>query len=414
LLKNLYRRNPLIARFVSNGIRQALGAGLFLATTLVLTKSLGTASYAVYFANWNAANLVAAGVAFGLYNEIIRRLAAGETRPQLLSSLWPLQLCQVAALVVVSWLVAIFLHYQGWLIFLFAASMTLGNLLTAIALGRDRFEVFMSGELAQNASLFAFTAAVQPQSPFAVALLYVASTAVKASIYLFRYKTFRASAVTATTEPFARPTTDYAARAYTHSLLLIATFRGFFMATGAVISPQSLAQIAVPWSFCDRALLVAQGVTQLLYPKILANAVSQRARRVISLGTVGGFSAAVAGMVGIWTVINLHKTPASAASLQFAFLICLAFIPHVVRLLKMNEALAEYRFRSLFTSHLVAGLTFAVVAGAGWALPFDSRWFPVGLVALVSLAGLLPFYLAKPRAAVASAPLGPQAKAASK
>ena len=39
----------LVARFASNALRQAIGAGLFFATTLLLSHALGIAGYGEYF-----------------------------------------------------------------------------------------------------------------------------------------------------------------------------------------------------------------------------------------------------------------------------------------------------------------------------------------------------------------------------
>lgn len=388
-------RSPIAARFASNALRQAVGAGLFLFTTLLLTRSMGAAGYASYFANWNAANLVAAGVAFGLYNEIIRRLASGQSRQVVVRALWSPHLGQLISLLLISWLVARYMHFDGWLLVLFAGSVTFGNLLTAIALGCDRFEVFMTGELSQNVSLFVLTALVQPSDPHTVGLLFVLATGVKGTIYLARARTFGRSrgAAIDRKEAFAQPVMDYAKLAYTHSILAQLTFRGFYVVTGLVISPSVMQEIAVPWSFCDRALLVAQGVTQLLYPKILAKAVSLRARFIANLATTVGFAGAVAVMVLAWTVVNSHKGLAAGKPVFFALVICIAFLPHVVRLLKMNEALAEYHFRALFISHLIAGCALVAVTGLGLALHFDNGWFPVALISIVSLLALVPFYL---------------------
>lgn len=395
----------LLRRFAANGTRQALAAAFFFATTLLLNSSLTAKGYTAYFVNWNVAGLVSAVVSFGLYNEVIRRLVLGHNLRQLLHALRLPLAAQLVGLALLSWLIGRFSNYDGVLIFFIAGSTAIGNVATAVALGRDHFQGFLQSEFAQSLGFLLLVAALLPHDPRLIGYLYVAALGIKIAVYGLSRKQAGelhrpASLLADATQPKPR---DHLINAYANSLLQIATLRGFFIVTGWVISTSQLERIAVAWAFCDRAVMVVQGVNQVFYPKLMRGGISKRARRWVKTLTVTVFAAVALGMIFLWALFSLWKGVDISGVVWLSAGICLAFIPYVVRLLKMTEALAEYRFRSLFISHMVAVVTLVLVTTAAISAHLQTVWFPVALILVVSLAGLPPLYktpyITPPRAA---------------
>jgi hypothetical protein len=135
-----------------------------------------------------------------------------------------------------------------------------------------------------------------------------------------------------------------------------------------------------------------QGVNQVFYPKLMSGGLSRRARFWIKTLTVALFAVVALGMIFLWAMFSLWKGIDIGGIAWLSAGICFAFVPYVVRLLKMTEALAEYRFRSLFNSHAVAAISLVLVTAAAIGAQVQTVWFPVALIMVVSLAGLPSLY----------------------
>jgi hypothetical protein len=386
--------DSLSGRFASNAARQALGAALFFATTLLLSSSLGAGGYATFFRNWNAGNLIAGVTEFGLFADIIRRFVLGESGRQVVRALWRRQALQFAAVAAGSWLASRFSDYDALFIFTVACSVAVGNVLAATALGRDLFRTFMVGELTHNCAFFLLVAAVAPLEPRTAGYLIAAAVVVKAIAYaLLRGEAHaRGQALEAAKPPPTSLVPGYAGRAYIHSLALMGTYRGFFVIIGFVLSPHNLERIALPWSLCDRALVLVQGICLVLQPRLIAGMVSKRARNLTYAGTMAVFifvALAMSGMAGIWLRTRGQRAD---GVLGLSMLLCLAFVPHVLRVLRLSEFAAEGRFRTVFSSHIAATLAFVGVAVLAPLLGVNGIGFAAMLVVSVSLAGLVAFH----------------------
>lgn len=390
--------DSLAGRFASNAARQALGAALFFATTLLLSGSLGTSGYAAFFRNWNAANLVASVTEFGLFADIMRRFVLGESRSQVVRALWRRQVLQIVAIAAASALATRLSDYDGLFILTVACSVAVGNALAATGLGRDLFRTFMIGELTHNAAFFLLVAIIAPQDPRTAGYLIAAAVTVKCAAYAL----FRADAGREERQPPKPPPTSlapgYAGRAYIHSLALLGTYRGFFVIIGYVLSPQHLERIALAWSLCDRALVLVQGVSLVLQPRLIAGMVSRRARNLTYAGTVTVFVVVALTMTGLAQLWLLKRGQAESQEgmIGLSILLCLAFVPHVVRVLRLSEFAAEGRFRTVFSSHLAATIAFAAMAIIAPWVGFNGTGFAAALVGGVSLAGLLAFQEQEP------------------
>ncbi|MEC5387832.1 hypothetical protein VVD49_19020 [Uliginosibacterium sp. H3] len=391
--------NGLAGRFVSNAMRQVIGAGLFFATTLLLTRGLGSAGYAEYFLNWNLAQILVPVVSFGLYNDVVRRLATGEAAPQVIRKMLAPHALQLALLSLAAFVIAQLSHYDSWLVLMIAATATFGTLLTAVSLGRDAFRTFALGELLHNIVLLVLVAIVVPHSARVVGYLYVGAAFAKLLLYLYclpREVSLggQASTIADGDSSAARATgRSYALRAYGHSLLQILSFRGFVLASGYLLPPGGMASLAIIWSFCDRALTLVQGVNQILYPRLIAGTVSQRMRTWMNVITSAGYVLAVLGMLILWVILARFGLAAPLRADYSAYALCIAFVPHVLRLLKMTEALAESRFTALFSSHALTMLGFAIAGISMLAMHTDSPWQPAVLIFVASSLGLPAFYL---------------------
>ncbi|HSD39955.1 MAG TPA: hypothetical protein VLC92_20815 [Rhodocyclaceae bacterium] len=399
--------NGLAGRFASNAMRQVLGAGLFFATTLLLTRGLGSAGYATFFLNWNLAQILVSVVSFGLYNDIVRRLATGEPAPKVIRQMLMPHALQLALLAIAALVIAQLSDYDGVLLLMLAATATFGTLLTGVSLGRDAFRTFALGELLHNVVLLVLVAIVMPNGARDVGYLYVGAALAKLLFYFYSLPRNVAGAATDVAQSPAREdATDisgststrsigssYALRAYGHSLLQILSFRGFVLASGYLLPPGGMASLAIIWSFCDRALTLVQGVNQILYPRLIAGSVSQRMRTWMNVITSAAYVLAVLGMLLLWVILARFGLAAPLRVDYSAFALCIAFVPHVVRLLKMTEALAESRFTALFSSHAMTMLGFAIAGAFMLMMHTDSPWQPAVLIFIASSLGLPAFYL---------------------
>lgn len=393
--------NGLAGRFASNAARQVIGAGLFFATTLLLTRGLGAAGYADYFLNWNLAQILVSVVSFGIYNDTVRRLATGEPSPRVIRGMLLPHALQIGLLALAGFLIARFSRYDGMLLLALAASATFGTLLTAVSLGRDAFRTFAIGELLHNVVLLVLVALVMPATARAVGYLYVGAALSKLVFYAWSLprevasiEARRASGEQAATTarlPEAGGA-GYALYAYGHSLLQILTFRGFVLASGHLLPPGGMDQLAVVWSFCDRALTLVQGVNQILYPRLIAGAVSAKLRAALNLVTSAAYVGAVLGMTALWALLAHFGLAAPLRADYSAYALCIAFVPHVMRLLKMTEALAESRFAALYGSHALTLVGFGLAGAAMLATHETALWQPAVLIFVASSLGLLAFY----------------------
>lgn len=385
----------LVARFASNALRQAVGAGLFFATTLLLSHGLGMAGYGRYFVNWNLAQILVAAVSFGLYNDTIRRLAQGEPPRGVLRGLIVPHMIQLAALAITALLLWRYSNYDAKLVFLIAAATTSGTLLTAISLGLDAFRVFAVGELLNNLALLALVAIWMPGSPGQLGWLYVAATSVKLLYYLGGLRPGHWSAYPDGTQGRCATVGEgrrYALLAYGHSVLQITTFRGFVLASGFLLPPGGMGQLAVIWALCDRALTLVQGINQILYPRLMMATVSAGFRLWTNVSTSAAYVATVAALVLSCIVLGRLGVITNLRIEYPALLLCVALVPHVVRLLKMTEALAESRFVDLFASHAIAVVTSGIAFVFFVQLNITGLWVPPALIFIASSVGLVALY----------------------
>jgi O-antigen/teichoic acid export membrane protein len=385
----------LVARFASNALRQAIGAGLFFATTLLLSHALGIAGYGEYFVNWNLAQILVAAVSFGLYNDTIRRLAHGEPPRSVLLGLIVPHLIQLAALALTALMLRRFSSYDAQLVFLIAAATTSGTLLTAVSLGLDEFRVFAIGELLNNLALLALVAIWTPESPGELGWLYVAATSVKSLFYIGSLRRGYSSAHPDATQGQCATIGDgrrYALLAYGHSLLQITTFRGLVLASGYLLPPGGMGQLAVIWAFCDRALTLVQGINQILYPRLMMASVSMGFRLWTNVSTSAAYVVTVSTLVVSCIVLGRLGVITNLRIEYPALLLCVALVPHVVRLLKMTEALAESRFTDLFASHAIAVLASSIAFVLFVQLNLTGLWVPPALIFIASSAGLVALY----------------------
>lgn len=385
--------SALVSRVASNAMRQAIGAGLFFGFTFLLARALGNAGYAKYFVSWNLAQILVASVSFGLYNGTIRRLSRGEASHAVILSLIRPHIAQLLVIAVASVLLGLFAGYDGKLIFLVAAATTFGTLLTAISLGLDSFRVFAFGELLHNCVLLILVGIYMPRSPDTVGWLFIPAALAKAVYYgLTLHRSVYRSSVGQTGAITSDDVRSYAILAYGHSLLQIATFRGFVIASGYLVPIGGMAQLAVVWSFCDRSLTLVQGINQVLYPRLMRSSVSTALRFWINAGTSAAYLITVFVLTGGYWVLS-EWGYARPMELDYpGLLLCVALLPHVVRLLKMTEALALSRFRALYMSHAMTIIAAAFVFAVVWRIRSFSFAGPPMLIFIASCVGLIAFY----------------------
>lgn len=380
-------RGALFRRFASNASRQAAGAGLFFLSTLMLTRALGPNAYAVFFDHWNLANLITELTAFGIYNDLLRRLARGESTRSAVGKISLSQLAQIVSIGAAVWLATRLRNYDAVLLLWVACSVCFSTLLTAISLGKDWFRTFMMSELIQSIAFCLLVLLMAPSSPRAVGIVFALSMVAKAVTFVACWTIERRSS-SQPAQLEAVPPDAYAAKAYAHALLSMAGYRGIYVVVNALLPVAQIAQVALFWSLCDRALLLVKGVSQVLQPRLVLGTVSARVKLLTGVGTVIGFFFVAVAMVAAAALLDGDSRYRDA--LPLGALLALAFTPHALRMLKMNEAVAEARFGDLFSSHALSLLAFVALAGSALTLGLHDSLVACWLVAGVSIAGL-PF-----------------------
>lgn len=392
--------NVLLRRFLLNASRQAAGAALFFLFTLSLSRWLGGAGFAAYFAAWNLALVIAAVSDLGLFTEMIRRLATGQSARTATRTLWRAYLLQALIVVAASQLAPLW-GSSALSVTCIAAAVVASNLLTAIALGKDWFGRFVVGELVMNASLLVAVVLLPPSSSEAMGWYHLGSCAAKLLCFVGWGASRRAAGPAA---PAAAPLDPAlpggAARArqakgYAHSLLDIGVYRGTYLVLAQILGPTAMATIAVAWSLCDRALLIVQGVNQVLVPKMMQAELPARVLLATRSITTLVFVAAVFGMAALWTLLQNAGYAAAANPIAWRdmALLAAAFLPLVGTQLLRAEALARERYAHLFASHAAAMVALlAAAAGLAWLGTRDPR-ASAALLVVVFTAALLPLLL---------------------
>jgi hypothetical protein len=140
-------------------------------------------------------------------------------------------------------------------------------------------------------------------------------------------------------------------------------------------------------------LVLVQGICLVLQPRLIAGGISERARKFTYTGTVAGFIVVAVTMCTLAYAWALWRGTDTQSNFASSLLLCAAFAPHVLRLLRLSELAAVGRFRFVFASHVAATLAVVCVAPVAHWVGLSGIGFASVLVSSVSLAGLLALHI---------------------
>jgi hypothetical protein len=343
--------SKLTGRFVVNAGRQALGAGIFFAYTLLLTKYLGSSKYAVFFLSLSSAQIIAAIANMGVSNYLLRGLVLGGDRQAIMLTAARASAVQIAACVGLS-ILGQFLTSSAWEVScLIAISTLVGTQASAIALGLDKFELFSFGELLQNLLGLMLVALIQPSTAQTAALLLLVAACVKLCItWLFSGIRSPQATSPAHIESFTE-SLRHALMGYVHGLFQTTFTRGLPFAFVLLIGSAAFTAIAPVWALMDRTMLLVQGANQMLYPKLVGGSLNWRKAVQLNFLLLLLYVLVAGAMCLLWgaahTGLNsLVLQPAAQGGHLLIF-----FGPLAFWLLMSSNLLARVSYRHLFLGH---------------------------------------------------------------
>lgn len=360
----------MLGRIAKNAMRQVVAAGIFFVFTWLMARELGKAGYADFFLCWSAAQLVGAAASLGGYNLIVRGLTLGLPLAQLLRRVARLAGWQL--LLVVAGSAAVALLGQGPFAasVLMASAVVVGAQASAFCLGLDAFELFSVGELAQALSQLALCWALSPWGLPGIALGVFLAAALKVALVAWglreRLRARRSEPAPAGADASAE--TAHALKSYAHGLVQSACLRGMPGVVASAIGAGAFAEVAALWALLDKCLAIVQGANQMIYPRLLAGALSPAKGLAINLLLCAVFLGAALVIVAGWGGWLGSGGQAALAAVVQAAPLLLLFTPLAFWLLGSTSLLSRARYVALFACHALNVAAVALIApiGAWW------------------------------------------------
>lgn len=376
----------MLGRIAKNAMRQVVAAGIFFVFTWLMARELGKAGYADFFLCWSAAQLVGAAASLGGYNLIVRGLTLGLPLAQLLRRVGRLAGWQL--LLVVAGSAAVALLGQGPFAasVLMASAVIVGAQASAFCLGLDAFELFSVGELSQALGQLALCWVLSPWGLPGIALGVFLAAALKAVLVGWalrgRLRARRCDAPAAGAD--ASGETGHALKSYAHGLVQSAYLRAMPGVVASAIGAGAFAEVAALWALLDKCLAIVQGANQMIYPKLLAGALSPAKGLAINVLLCAVFLGASLVIVAGWGGWLGHGAAAALEAVLQAAPLWLVFTPLAFWLLGSTSLLSRGRYGALFACHALNVVVVALIVpiGSWWG------WVPMGVFALAGMAFL--------------------------
>lgn len=374
----------MLGRIAKNAARQVVAAGIFFVFTWLMARELGKAGYADFFLCWSAAQLVGAAGSLGGYNLIVRGLTLCLPVGQLLRRMARLAGWQLLFVLVGSAIVAQLGQGPFWACMLMATAVIAGAQASAFCLGLDAFELFSVGELGQALGQLALCWALSAWGLPGIALGVFLAAACKVTLVSWglrsRMQARRSQA--AAIDADASAEAGHALKSYAHGLVQSAYLRGMPGVVASAMGAGAFAEVAALWALLDKCLAIVQGANQMIYPKLLAGALSPAKGLAINLFLCAAFLGASLVITGGWGGWIGQGVEAALEAVVQAAPLLLLFTPLAFWLLGSTSLLSRGRYGALFACHALN------VAAVALIVPLDpwASWISAGIFAWVGAA----------------------------
>lgn len=353
----------MLGRIAKNAVRQVAAAGIFFVFTFLMNRELGKAGYADFFLCWSAAQLVGAAASLGGYNLIVRGLALHLPFDQLLSRVGRLACAQLPLVLVGSLLAQQLQQGPFWACALMGLAVIVGAQASAFCLGFDAFELFSAGELTQSITQLLLCWALAGWGLPGIATGVLIAAMLKAALVTWglRARVRLRRAQTDASGGQATAEAAHALKSYAHGLVQSTYLRGLPGVVAAGVGAAAFAEMASLWALLDKCLSIVQGANQMLYPKLLAGAISPLKGLFINVLLCVGFVVAALVIAGGWGGWTGGDQVAALQAVEGAWPLLLLFAPLAFWLLGSTTLLSRGRYGALFACHALNAVALASV-----------------------------------------------------